>query len=44
MDPYSIAIFAELGDRCFPGVGRYSYNSKSGSVWEVVNTDMQSQP
>lgn len=47
MDPYPLpfsanwtsgVFFWEWADTCVP------YNSSSGSVWEIVNTDMQSQP
>jgi hypothetical protein len=47
MDPYPLpfsqnfvsgVFFWEWADTAVP------YNSKPGSVWEVVNTDMQSQP
>jgi hypothetical protein len=47
MDPYPLpfsanwvsgVFFWEWGDTAVP------YNSSPGSVWEVVNTDMQSQP
>src|SRR5271165_6229224 len=47
MDPYPLpfsanwvsgVFFWEWGDTAVP------YNSSPGSVWEVVNTDMQGQP